>query len=181
MSDMHFTLDRPVFLIGFSGSGKTSAGLLLARRLAVPFVDTDAAIEKREQRTIAEIFADEGEAAFRTMERDTVREALKNEPVFVGSLGGGAFEQAAIREQTLAKAIVVYLRCSPEELHERLRKVQDRPLLADSDLENRIAEMLRERTPRYEMAHVTIDTTNLSPEQTAGEVLAALKEYQRAN
>ena len=181
MSETAFTIDRPVFLIGFSGSGKTSAGLLLARKLEVPFVDTDAAIEQQQQRTITEIFAAEGETVFREMERETIARALQAEPVFVGSLGGGAFEQAVIREQTLAAGVVVYLRCSPAELHERLRKVQDRPLLADSDPGSRIRQMLEKRTPQYEMAHLTIDTTNLSPEQTAGAILTALKEHSRAN
>ena len=162
-----------ILLTGFMGCGKSTAGRLLARLLQAPFCDLDEEIEALSGQSIADIFRNEGEAAFRQLEAQALR-ALP-EPV-VCALGGGAVAQPANLTWIRANALLIYLRVNVQELQTRIeRDPTIRPLLFDTGgqrmiggaLRERIDSLLSSRAAYYEKAHHTLEATDLSPQQTA--------------
>uniref|UniRef100_UPI00057797F2 shikimate kinase n=1 Tax=Mycobacterium avium TaxID=1764 RepID=UPI00057797F2 len=137
-------------LIGLPGSGKSTIGRRLAKALGVGFLDTDAAIEQRTGRPIAEIFATDGEREFRRIEEEVVRAAL-TEHDGVLSLGGGAVTSPGVRE-ALAGHTVVYLEISATEGVRRTGGNTVRPLLAGPDRAEKYRALLAERSPLYRRA-----------------------------
>ncbi|PBJ51933.1 shikimate kinase, partial [Mycobacterium avium] len=137
-------------LIGLPGSGKSTIGRRLAKALGVGFLDTDAAIEQRTGRPIAEIFATDGEREFRRIEEEVVRAAL-TEHDGVLSLGGGAVTSPGVRE-ALAGHTVVYLEISATEGVRRTGGNTVRPLLAGPDRAEKYRTLLAERSPLYRRA-----------------------------
>jgi len=164
-----------LWLVGMMGAGKSVVGRALAARLGRRFVDTDAAIEAQAGRSVATIFADEGEARFRELEREAV-EAVAGRP-WVVALGGGAPAQPGLAERLAATGLVVYLRARPETLLGRLGGAPGRPLLAGRDLggrEARLRELLESRRRYYEKADVTVDTDAIDVETAAARVAEQL-------
>ena len=135
----------PVVLVGLPGAGKSKVGRLLAERLGVDHIDTDALVVEREGRPIADIFATDGEAAFRVMETEAVAEALSLEAVV--SLGGGAAATPAVRD-LLSGRTVVYIDAPHDELVRRTASKNHRPLLAQ-DPSGTLARLRTEREPHY--------------------------------
>jgi len=135
----------PIVLVGLPGAGKSKVGHLLAERLGVPHIDTDALIVEREGRAISDIFATDGEAAFRVMETEAVAEALTHEAVV--SLGGGAAATPAVRN-LLSGRTVVYIDAPHDELVRRTASKNHRPLLAQ-DPSGTLARLRPEREPHY--------------------------------
>jgi shikimate kinase len=165
---------RNIVLIGLMGSGKSVVGKRIARALGRPFVDTDDVVEHEARRTIAEIFAEEGERAFREHESAAVRQvaALRGQVIAVG---GGAVLNPANVTQLRSTGDLVWLDAAAEVLRERLERggAARRPLLADAEnLGLRIAVIAEERRPAYERAadHV-INTNSRSLDQIADDVL----------
>lgn len=147
-----------ISLVGLPGSGKSTVGRQLARRLRLPFVDTDREIEIALGCTIREFFEREGEARFRDIEADVIA-ALTHQPQGVLATGGGAVLRAENRACLRKQTRVVYLRSSPEELFRRLRHDTQRPLLQVADPLGRLRELFAQRHPLYqEVAHVCVDT-----------------------
>ena len=159
-----------IVLTGFMGTGKTSAGLVLARRLDWPFLDTDALVEGRAGRPVADIIAQDGEAAFRRLERAACLEVAAGREQVIAT-GGGAVLDPASRAVLLMNNLVVCLSCEPEEIARRLEGGEARPLLA-GDLLARIRELLAVRKLVYDALPHTFDTTDRTPEEVADEVLA---------
>jgi len=140
------------------GSGKSTVGRQLARRLGLPFFDSDHVIEQRLGCSISDYFAREGEAAFRDVEEQVIAE-LAHGPDAVVATGGGAVLREANRRALREGGRVVYLRSSPEELHRRLRHDTQRPLLQVADPLARLRSLYAERDPLYrEAAHFHIET-----------------------
>lgn len=140
------------------GSGKTTVGRQLARRLGVPFYDSDHVIEERLGCSIREFFAREGEAAFRDIEEEVLRD-LAQGPTAVVATGGGAVVRESTRQALRAGGQVIYLRSSPEELYRRLRHDTVRPLLQVADPLARLRAMHADRDPLYrDAAHFQIET-----------------------
>lgn len=140
------------------GSGKSTVGRHLARRLGLPFFDSDHVIEQRLGCSIREYFAREGEAAFRDVEEQVLRD-LAQGPAAVVATGGGAVLREANRQALRAGGQVIYLRSSPEELYRRVRHDTQRPLLQVADPMARLRAMHAERDPLYrEAAHFQIET-----------------------
>jgi shikimate kinase len=140
------------------GSGKSTVGRQLSRRLGLPFFDSDHLIEQHLGCTIKDFFAREGEAAFRDVEERVIRDATQG-PASVLATGGGAVLREANRSQLHAAGKVVYLRSTPEELYRRLRHDRVRPLLQVDDPLGKLRAMYAERDPLYkEAAHFTIET-----------------------
>ena len=135
----------PVVLVGLPGAGKSKVGRLLAERLGVDHIDTDALVVEREGRSIADIFATDGEAAFRVMETEAVAEALTYEAVV--SLGGGAAATPAVRN-LLSGRTVIYIDAPHDELVRRTASKNHRPLLAQ-DPSGTLARLRTEREPHY--------------------------------
>ena len=157
-----------IVLVGFMGSGKSTVGRLLAARLGVPFHDSDEVLEAREGRSIAEVFATDGEAAFRRRERETIA-ALLDGPEAVLALGGGAVQDESTRA-VLTAHTVVYLAASLDALRARVGDDPSRPMLQRAGVEGLYAR----RLPLYEqVADVVVDSSG-SPAQVVDTVLRAL-------
>lgn len=157
------------------GAGKSTVGEALASRLGCGFVDTDAEIERGHGRSVSQIFALEGEAAFRAMERDTVAAVAGKEVVV--ALGGGAMAQPEVRERVTGAGTAIYLRARPETLLGRLGGAKRRPLLASLTAEGRRAKLealLAEREPAYARASLCVDTDDLELEQVVERLAEAL-------
>ena len=158
-----------IVLVGFMGAGKTTVGHLIAERLGLPFTDSDEAIEQRAGRAIPQIFAEDGEPAFRALEHQVIAELLDG-PALVLALGGGAAEHPGTRDR-LARAQVVYLQVGYEQAMQRVGGDAGRPLLARPDL----AATYQRRLPRYaEIATLTVSTDGRHPESISEDILARL-------
>ena len=151
---MHFL----VSLVGLPGSGKSTVGRQIARRLQLPFFDSDHVIEERMGYSIREAFERDGEDWFRDLE-ESVLDELTQIPRAVISTGGGAVLRPGTRERLRARGKVVYLNSSPEELFRRLRHDVNRPLLQVADPLARLRDLYTVRDPLYrETAHFVIET-----------------------
>ena len=147
-----------LFLVGMPGSGKSTVGRQLSRRLGLPFFDSDHVIEQRLGCTIREYFEREGEAAFREVEEQVLAELAGGAPAVIAT-GGGAVLREPNRRAMREGGKVIYLRSSPEELYRRLRHDTQRPLLQVADPMARLRAMHAERDPLYrEAAHFHIET-----------------------
>lgn len=162
-------MSRTVVLVGAPGSGKSTVGPLLAERLGLPFVDVDEVIENRTSRSIAEIFTDDGEAAFRVLEEQTTAELLGATGVV--SLGGGAVLSAATR-RSLAGHRVIWLQVSAARAVSRVGLNEARPLLL-GNVRGRLIRLLNERTPLYaEVATEEVDTDELPVDAVVERLVA---------
>ncbi len=166
---MHLT--RPIFLNGMMGAGKSLLGRVIAERAQVPFIDLDVEHERRAGMTIREIFARQGEPAFRAMEREAVGRELENPAPRVVALGGGSLLDRGLRRQALERGIVLTLTATAPELARRVAGSGSRPVLGDTPSEARIIELLEARASAYAEAHALIDTTGARPEDIAVEAL----------
>ena len=147
-----------ISLIGLPGSGKSTVGRQLARRLQLPFVDSDQAIEARLGCPIREFFEREGEARFREIEAEVI-DALTQQGAGVLSTGGGAVLRPENRQHLRARGRVIYLKSHPEELIRRLRHDTNRPLLQVADPMAKLRELFATRDPLYrQTAHFVVET-----------------------
>lgn len=147
-----------VALVGLPGSGKSTIGRQLARRLDRPFIDTDQVIEQRVGLSIREFFEREGEESFRDLEQSVIDELTLGEPCVL-STGGGAVLRPANREHLKQRTQAVYLHSAPEEVFRRLRHDRNRPLLQVPDPLARLRELYSLRDPLYrESARFVVET-----------------------
>jgi shikimate kinase len=160
-----------VYLVGMPGAGKSVVGEELAGRLGVPFVDLDVEIEREQGRPVAEIFADQGEAAFRALEAAALTKASTHDPAVV-ACGGGVVLEPANRIALRNTGIAVYLDVPLEQLRERVRPAAERPLIRE---EGDLERLLAAREPLYrEFAAHVVDGRG-----TPGEVAEAIVEELR--
>ena len=163
-----------VYLTGFMGTGKSSVGRSLARRLRRPFVDLDREIELAARSSVSAVFSLRGEAAFRRLERAALARAAKR-PGAVVALGGGALIDSRSRALVARTGVLVRLSCSRRELLRRLRtKRASRPLLSGGPLPARIAVLMRARKAAGAAADLTVSTTGRSAAQAAAVVARRL-------
>lgn len=156
------------------GAGKTAIGLALAKRLNVPFLDSDAEIVAASNMSIAEIFERDGEAFFREKETQVIDRLLQGTPGIL-STGGGAFLQATNREMISASGVSVWLRADLPLLWSRVRHKTTRPLLRTEDPRATLEELLRAREPSYAQADITVDADkSYSIDDMTDEVILAL-------
>ncbi|WP_397407633.1 shikimate kinase [Polaromonas sp.] len=147
-----------VALVGLPGSGKSTVGRQLARRLGRPFIDTDQVIEQRVGLSIREFFEREGEESFRDLEQSVIDELTLGEPCVL-STGGGAVLRLANRQHLKQRTQAVYLHSAPEEVFRRLRHDRNRPLLQVPDPLARLRELYALRDPLYrESARFVVET-----------------------
>jgi shikimate kinase len=159
-----------VYLVGMPGSGKSTVGPELARRLGVPFVELDAEIERAAGRSVAEIFATEGEGRFRELEADALTQVAGRDPSVV-SCGGGVVLEPANRVTLRATGEVVFLAVPLETLHERVRPAAERPLIhEEGDLER----LFREREPLYHEFAAHVVNASGSPQEVAAAIAKEL-------
>jgi shikimate kinase len=164
-------------LIGLPGSGKSTIGRRLAKAMGLALLDTDAEIERRTGRTIAEIFAEDGEPGFRRLEEEVIREALRDHDGIL-SLGGGAVTTPGVRE-ALAGHTVVYLEISAAEGVRRTSGSNVRPLLAGPDRAEKYRELMSQRVPIYRrVATVRINTNRRNPGAVVRYIVGRLENPQ---
>lgn len=170
-------LIRRVVLTGFMGAGKSTIGPLLAGRLNWEFVDVDRAIELRTGKEVARIFAEDGEARFRVLEAEAIREFCNGDDLVL-ALGGGAMETESTRDLLagLETTCVVFLDAPLDVLLERCltqENAAERPVLADRE---KLVERFNRRLAHYRKADVTVATSELSPDEVVGRILAGIPE-----
>ena len=169
---------RNIILTGFSGTGKSKVAAEVARILGWQLVDTDEDIVSRRGKEVADIFADEGEAAFRRLEREALAQACSGDGKIVAT-GGGVLMDAENRRLLFESGLVVGLEARPETIYQRLvqrnigRSPEERPMLAGSDTLTRIRGLKAERQPFYSLAQWVVQTDGLSESQVAAEVVRA--------
>jgi shikimate kinase len=162
-----------VLLIGMMGSGKSTVGRTLADRLEWRYLDSDEEVEAATGKTVPEIFATEGEAAFRYQESLALTKAVALEEPAVIGVAGGAVLDPDNRKVNREAGLVVWLRADPDVLSERVGNGSGRPLLGD-DPAAAVHRLYAERRPIYEeLADLTVDTDRLSPDEVADRVAAA--------
>lgn len=146
-----------IALIGFMGTGKSTVGRIVAELLRFEFVDTDDLSEQRSGKTIREIFAQDGEAAFRQMEKQIVAELATRRRLVI-SAGGGLAAQPGNLDSLKTHALVICLWATPEKIWQRVRHQTHRPLLECPDPLAKITALLAEREPFYRQADVMLNT-----------------------
>ncbi|MBD3679311.1 MAG: shikimate kinase [Rhodobacteraceae bacterium] len=171
---LRFQLKKTVVLVGMMGSGKTAVGTALARLLEVPFLDSDAEIERAASMTIAEIFERDGEAFFREKETQVLGRLLEGAPGIL-STGGGAYLKAENRAMISDKGVAVWLRASVDLLWSRVKHKDTRPLLRTPDPYATLKSLCATREPSYEQADLVVDASkNYTVEDMARQVIEAL-------
>lgn len=170
--------DSPIFLIGYRGTGKSSVARELAARLQCRWLDADDVVEERAGKTIARIFAEEGEAAFRALEAHILAQLVKGNGT-VAALGGGVILREDNRQMLHGSGPVVWLTASIETIWDRLngdeKTAHRRPNLTLAGGRAEIEELLAVRTPLYrECATLTVDTEGKTAAEVADEIVAGL-------
>ena len=172
---------KNIILVGCMGTGKTVVGQALARLTGRSMVDADEELVRRAGQPISQIFQEDGEAAFRALERSVISDLCSQSGKIIAA-GGGSFVYPDNRELMLASGRVVCLSARPETILQRISRSQSsdnsaigrapvRPLLAGGDPLVRIKALLAERAEDYALAHYTIETDGLTPQQVAEKVL----------
>ena len=160
-----------IILVGIAGAGKSTVGAEVATRLGRPFMDLDREIEKREQATVSEIFAEKGEPYFRTKERELTEELSKMGNMVLAP-GGGWITNTDVVALLRPPGRIIYLKVKPETAMKRLGDERTtRPLLMRPDPLGELKRMLMQREPMYVKADHVIDTEKLKPQQVVEQVL----------
>ncbi|ARM30661.1 shikimate kinase [Prosthecochloris sp. HL-130-GSB] len=175
-----------IYLTGFSGSGKSTIGPLLANSLGFDFLDLDQEIENNAGKSINRIFAEEGEAYFRKLEEETLLQISGRKDLVV-SLGGGVLQNDRSFSLIITTGTLVYLHSSPEILARRLSHKTDRPLMKGPDgeqlpreiIEQKILALLEKREPRYKTAQITVETDTKRIGSTVEELTRKIERYIR--
>ena len=170
-----------IILVGFSGTGKTLVGQDVARTLGWEFVDMDSQIEHRAGKSVRRIFTEDGEQAFRLLEKKVLHEVCSGRSRVV-STGGGVVVDPGNRELMLTRGFVVCLDAQPETIYGRLvgndaNPVEERPLLSGPDPLERIESLKAARQACYSEAHRMVPTDDLTVEETALEVVRAWRLF----
>lgn len=164
--------DRPIVLVGFMGAGKSRIGRLLAERLNLPFADSDSEIAREAGMSIADIFREHGEAAFRSAERRVIAALLANGRQVI-AVGGGAFVDPDARRLIKESATTIWLDPAFDLIAERVSRSAERPLAAARSRDE-LQHLWEQRRPSYAEAHFRIETSDDDPERAVDRIIARL-------
>ncbi len=167
---------RTITLVGLMGVGKSSVGRRLAHALELPFRDADDEVELAAGRSIPEIFADLGEPAFRDGERRVIARLLENPPQILAT-GGGAFMNPETRALIKARSISVWLKADPEVLAQRVRRKDNRPLLAGKNALEVLQDLARLRYPTYAEADLMVESGDVPHQVMVDRVIDAVTSH----
>ncbi|VAV94587.1 Shikimate kinase I [hydrothermal vent metagenome] len=173
---LRYPLTKSISLIGLMGSGKTTVGLRLARKLGLSFVDSDAEIELAADHTVSEIFEKYGEEDFRTGERKVITRLISDTPMVLGT-GGGAFMDPATRKRLKEKTVTVWLKADIDHLVERTSRRDTRPLLRAGNPEEILRKLAKKRYPVYGQASITVETGAGPHEKVVNDIIWKLNQY----
>ena len=164
----------PIVLVGVPGAGKTTVGKLLAKSLKHEFFDSDQVIEQRAGKNVSDIFTQDGEAVFRTLEKEVIAGLIESKDAIV-ALGGGALGNAETRN-LVKGATAIWLVAGLAQAVDRVGMNRNRPLLL-GNVRGQLAELMTAREPLYkEVATITVDTSKLKPSEVVTEILLQLDE-----
>jgi shikimate kinase len=172
----------PVFLIGFMASGKSSVGRALSSMLNAPFIDVDTEIERRENMPIHRIFESRGEACFRSLETDLLKELITagSEELRIVATGGGLPCTGDNMVLMNSAGVTVYLKSSIDDIIARVGRIGERPVFQRAGGREGLKTLLQGRERYYARAHLTVENPNSSsPARTAEEVLRMLKTIRK--
>ncbi len=159
----------PIVLVGVPGAGKSTVGQLLAKKLDLDFVDTDLVIEQRAGKSISDIFVQDGEPVFRSLEKQVVADAISNEGCVI-SVGGGALMDADTRMLVKTQECV-WLQAGLSQAVDRVGMNKNRPLLL-GNVRGQLADLMTAREPLYiECAKHVVDTNNMTPDQVVEQIV----------
>jgi shikimate kinase len=175
--DLAKRLDRPIVLVGLMGVGKSTVGRRLARRLGLPFVDSDAAIEDAAGLSPAEVFERYGEQDFRDGERRLVARLVSEGDLQVIATGGGAFVDPRTRELLNARAVTVWLDAPVDILTERTSRRDTRAQLRNGDPKGTLERLASERRAAYEQAHIHVKSGVGAHREVVDAIVRALEEH----
>lgn len=164
-----------ILLVGMMGVGKTSLGRIIAKKLDLPFRDSDKEIEGMTGFTISDLFARYGESEFRAGEERVMERLLNGDPCVLSS-GGGAFLSQKTREIAHKKAISIWIKAEADIISSRTEGRTHRPLVPAADNQKAIERLVQECYPLYAQADITISSYNEHPSKTAIRLLKALEE-----
>lgn len=171
---------RVVSLIGLPGSGKSAIGKEVARRLDLPFADSDRIVEQRAGCSIARLFERDGEPAFRDLETEALASLVEQGPLVIAT-GGGSVLRAGNRQLLRTRTTCIYLNAAPELLWKRLRRDRRRPLLQVENGEARLHQLAEEREPLYrETAAIVVDIQGLSFDRLVDTILDKVRASSRS-
>ena len=176
VSDLAKRLDRPVVLVGLMGVGKSTVGRRLARRLGLPFVDSDAEIEDAAGLSAAEVYERYGESDFRDGERRLVARLIEGN-VRVIATGGGAYVDSRTRELLNERAITVWLDAPVEILTERTSRRDTRAQLRNGDPKVTLEKLANERRRSYEEAHIHVKSGDGAHKEVVDSIIESLEAY----
>lgn len=173
-----------IFLCGLPGSGKTTVGKLVAEKRELPFIDLDAIIELDTGRTIPELFAQQGEACFRELESQALKQACRAKDAVV-ALGAGVFERHSNFKIAYHAGLLIYLKALPEFIAERLLNSKGRPLFKEHATREQVllklGHLLAKRETDYDQSHIVIELgKDESPEQITKRLMNELSKYETA-
>ena len=164
---------KNIYLVGFMGTGKTVVGEILAKKMAKEFIEMDAVIEEKQGLEIVDIFTQQGEAYFRSLEKILLGSLSKREDLIVSCGGGLVCDQANLK--LLKETGVVFaLTASVSTIYQRTKKHTHRPILNVDNPQEKIKQLLVDRASCYDQAQYSINTDNLSPEEVVDKILATL-------
>jgi shikimate kinase len=161
---------KNIYLIGFMGTGKSTVGKLIAERLGMEFIDTDAMVEAKAGMTISQIFEEFEEEAFRKLETEVLQVVTERQNLVV-STGGGIVVTKGNMELMKKEGKLITLMASPEQIFERIKDDKGRPLLDVESPLDEIKKLIYERAPFYINVDHIIETSELTPEEAADEII----------
>jgi shikimate kinase len=171
-------LNKIILLVGLIGSGKTSVGKRLAKKLNLPFIDGDQEIEKAAGLSVLDVFKCFGTEEYRAGEARVMKRLLQGSPCVLAS-GGGAFVAKQTRSLAHEKALTIWLKADVDTLYKRTTGRTRRPFLqcSDSKIKNRLQTYIEEENPYYAEADITVETKDETVEKTVDHVVLAINNY----
>lgn len=178
MSPSNPDLER-VYLTGYMGAGKSTIGRLLALKMGYRFLDTDRQLVKQCQKTISEIFAEEGEEFFRQSELSLLTELAQQNKLIISTGGGTLTRPQTLEIANQSGSVIVYLRAPIETLFERvIFSPKDRPMIDVPNAEEVFRQKFQQRETFYNSAHFSVDTADKQPSEVAGEIYNVLMQSE---
>ena len=166
--------ENNIVLVGHMGSGKTSIGKHLSKKINYKFFDTDQEIEEESKMTIAEFFSKKGEKDFRKFEEKITKKILKENKGSVIALGGGSFENERTRSLVLKDNFSIWLKCNLNTLSYRCNNLNTRPLLRDKNIRNEIRKLDKIRKKNYMKSNLKVDVSKKTKSAIIREIINSL-------